>query len=93
MKNKIIAGLIATIAVVAVVVVLDVIFADSDGDGWSDFKEKILEHIHTMLIQMLMGFGVRMIQIHQFHLQLHQQKHPYLPLHRNQKQLLRSYPG
>lgn len=41
MESKIIAGLIAIIAVVAVVMVVGyVIFADSDGDGWSDFKEK-----------------------------------------------------
>jgi len=41
MKNKTIASLIAIIAVVAVVMVVGyVIFADSDGDGWSDFKEK-----------------------------------------------------
>ena len=39
--NKTIASLVAIVAVAAVVMVIGyVIFADSDGDGWSDFKEK-----------------------------------------------------
>ena len=41
METKTIASLVAIVAVVAVVMVVGyVIFADSDGDGWSDFKEK-----------------------------------------------------
>ena len=41
MENKTIASLVAIVAVAAVVMVVGyVIFADSDGDGWGDFKEK-----------------------------------------------------